>query len=136
MKFHLTVTFFSQRINIFLQLCADDGKFKVHQNHIIGNYDRNIIYSAFFSTNVFPRVLCIYTEKRNRLGHIHFFCAPSDRKWLTVMIRKLDSNGSVICHNRWSDRLIQAIFCSSRTILIIWFKYFGFIVLNVPSRLG
>jgi hypothetical protein len=49
----------------------------------------------------------VYTEKRNRLRHTIFFCAPSDRKRLTVMIRKLDSNGSATYHNRSTTFLMQ-----------------------------
>jgi hypothetical protein len=37
------------------------------------------------------------------------FCAPSDRKRLTVMFQKLDSNGSVTCHNRSTIFLMQLI---------------------------
>jgi hypothetical protein len=94
-----------------------------------------------FSNTNFLRVYFIHntrlfycTEKRNRLRHTIFFCAPSDRKRLTVMIWKLDSTGSFTCYNRSRTFLMQlirqSILCSSRSILIIWFKYLGFIVLR------
>jgi hypothetical protein len=47
--------------------------------------------------------------KTKSLGAHKKNCAPSDRKRLTVMIRKLDSNGSITCHNRLTTFLMQLI---------------------------
>jgi hypothetical protein len=72
---------------------------------------KKIVNSLNLSSVPSPiRDFVCHTEKRNRLGHTKKKCfAPSDRKRLTVMIRKLDSNGSVTCHNRSITFLIQLI---------------------------
>jgi hypothetical protein len=50
-----------------------------------------------------PTATYTFTEKRNRLEHTNIFFV------LQAMIRKLDSNGSVTCHNRSTTFLTQLI---------------------------
>jgi hypothetical protein len=83
------------------------------------------------------------TEKHSNIGQkaskpsplknflrIIFHANSSSLHWKT---KSLGAHKTLACAP--SDRK-QSIFCSSRTILTIWCKYLGYIVLNVPCRLG